>query len=352
MKKSSPIIDTIKKVMPAVVSIAISKHLEDIEKDIPPELAPLMPKSNGHIQIPDDMLDEKGMIKIGGGSGFFVDPTGIIITNKHVISDSKAEYTIITTSGEKHKAEILARDPIDDIAIIKISDKVGNFPFIKLGDSSNIELGEEVLAVGNALGLFKNTVSSGIISGLSRSIKAASEIDSKPQMQELRGLLQTDAAINPGNSGGPLVNLEGEVIGINSAIVFGAQNLGFAIPINCVKRDLSDLKKYGRIKRPLLGFRYLMLNEHLKEKMKLPISTGAIIFGQAPYSEAIIKNGPADKAKLKERDIVLAINGFPITEDKNIQDFLEEMNVGEKIILKVMRDKKTFEAKVFLEERK
>lgn len=352
MKHHSPIIDTIKKVMPAVVSIAISKHLEDVEREIPPELAPLLPYHDGHIQVPDELLDEKGMIKIGGGSGFFVDHKGIIITNKHVVSDKKAEYTVITTSGEKYKAEILARDPIDDIAIIRIADPVGNFPVVKLGDSSDLELGESVLAIGNALGLFKNTVSSGIISGLSRSIKAAAEIESKPAIQELRGLIQTDAAINPGNSGGPLTNLNGEAIGINAAIVFGAQNLGFAIPINCVKRDLEDLKTHGRIMRPLLGLRYLVINENLKKKMNLPVSSGALIFGQMPHSEAIVPGSPADKAKLKEKDIILECNGIKISEEKNIQDLLETMAVGEVMNLKIMRGRKSFDARLILEERK
>src|SRR3989344_6595821 len=228
------ITEVIRKIMPAVVSIVISKSLEEIEKELPAELLPLMPFGTPNLGIPEEKIDARGMVQIGGGSVFTVDPNGIILTNKHVISESKAEYTVVTTNGKKYPAEIAARDPIDDIAIIKI--KAAGLPVAKLGDSNNLELGEEVLAIGNALGLFKNTVSKGIISGLSRAI--AAKPDPKEPIQELRGLIQTDAAINPGNSGGPLVNLKGEVIGINAAIVFGAQNLGFAIPINSAKRDL------------------------------------------------------------------------------------------------------------------
>lgn len=351
MNTRSPIVETIKKVMPAVVSIAISKKLEAIEKEIPPDIAPFLPFEHGHLQVPDEMVDKKGMVKIGGGSGFIVDQKGIIITNKHVVADKDAEYTVITDSGEKYPGEILARDPIDDVAIVKISSK-NTLPDIKLGNSSEIELGEGVIAIGNALGIFKNTVSSGIISGLARSIRAATETEKTPTLQELRGLIQTDAAINPGNSGGPLVNLSGEAIGINAAIVFGAQNLGFAIPINCVKRDLADLKIHGRIRRPLLGLRYMMIDEGLKFKKHLALDHGAMIIGHAPQFEAIIPGSPAHKAGLKEKDIILECNGEKLTSEHTIQDFLEETEVGDVLNLKVMRGKREFSAKVVLAERK
>src|SRR3990167_2298669 len=286
MAEKSPLTKTIKKVMPSVVSIVISKSLEAIEKEIPPELLPLFPSGDPHLQIPEEMIDARGMVKIGGGSGFIVDANGIIVTNKHVISDGEAEYAVITNDDKKYKAQILARDPIDDVAIIKINPPANKLPIVKLGDSSKVELGETVLAIGNALGLFKNTVSAGIISGLSRSIQAAVD---PIHMQELRGLIQTEAAINPGNSGGPLVNLDGEGIGINTAIVFGAQNLGFTIPINAAQRDLADLKKFGRIRRPLIGLRYLTITEDMKEKMKLPVGYGALVLTQGHHAPSIVK---------------------------------------------------------------
>ena len=351
MNTRSPIVETIKKVMPAVVSIAISKKLEAIEKEIPPDAMPFLPFKHGHLQVPDEMVDRKGMVKIGGGSGFIVDPKGIIITNKHVVADKDAEYTIITDSGEKYPGEILARDPIDDVAIVKINSR-NSLPVVKLGDSLKIDLGESVIAIGNALGIFKNTVSSGIISGLARSIRAATEVEKQPTLQELRGLIQTDAAINPGNSGGPLVNLNGEAIGINAAIVFGAQNLGFAIPINYIKRDLDDLKNHGRIRRPLLGLRYMMIDEGLKLKKHLGVDHGAMIIGHAPQFEAIIPGSPAAKAGLKEMDIILECNGRELTPERTIQDFLEEMEVGDVLNLKVMRGKREFQTKVVLTERK
>jgi S1-C subfamily serine protease len=343
---ASSITKTIKKVMPAVVSIMISKSLEQIEKEIPPDLLPFLP-FGPHLQIPKEEIDSHGMIKIGGGSGFIVDANGIIATNRHVVIDPGAEYTVITDDNKKYRGEVLARDPVDDVAVLRI--KAGGLPTVKLGDSSKLELGESVLAFGNALGLFKNTVSAGIISGLSRSIRAA--IDPL-HMQELRGLIQTDAAINPGNSGGPLVNLKGEAVAINTAIVFGAQNLGFAIPINAAKRDLKDVKKYGRIRRPLLGMRYLTIDENLKEKMKLPVDYGALVLRQGPHAPAVIPEGPAHKAGLHEKDIVLECNGQKITSEKTIQDFLEEMNVGDQLKLKILRHGKEIEIKANLAERK
>jgi len=342
------ITEVIRKIMPAVVSIVISKSLEEIEKELPAELLPLMPFGTPNLGIPEEKIDARGMVQIGGGSGFTVDPNGIILTNKHVISESKAEYTVVTTNGKKYPAEIAARDPIDDIAIIKI--KAAGLPVAKLGDSNNLELGEEVLAIGNALGLFKNTVSKGIISGLSRAI--AAKPDPKEPIQELRGLIQTDAAINPGNSGGPLVNLKGEVIGINAAIVFGAQNLGFAIPINAAKRDFSDLKKYGRVRRPLLGLRYVTIDDILQEKMNLPVNYGAIVAGKGPHREAVIPRTPAAKAGFKLKDIILECNGEKLTQERTIQDFLEELAVGDVLKMKVLRGSKPMEIKVVLAERK
>ncbi len=340
--------ETIKKVMPSVVSIVISKSLENLEKEIPPEILPFLPFGHPHLDIPEEEIDAHGMIKIGGGSGFIVDPSGIILTNKHVVVDPNAEYTVMTHDDHKYTAKVLARDPVDDVAILKIEGK--DLPTVKLGESTGLELGETVLAIGNALGIFKNTVSLGIISGLSRSIRAATAPMVAPQ--ELRGLIQTDAAINPGNSGGPLVNLNGEAIGINAAIVFGAQNLGFAIPVNYAKRDLADVKEFGRIKRPLLGLRYMNINEDMQARLKLPVSYGAMIVGQKPHAEAIIPGSPADKAKLKERDIILECNGQKITEKNTIQDILEDKNVGDVLEFKVMRGKKTMNAKVKLTERK
>ena len=351
MNTQPHVTDTIKKVMPAVVSITISKTAEAIEHEIPPELYHLIPRDrNRHLKIPKELMDEHGMIKLGGGSGFIARANGIIITNRHVIADANASYAVSLDDGRTFPAAILAWDPMDDIAILKI--KADKLPVVPLGNSKGLELGESVLAIGNALGLFKNTVSLGIISGLSRSIRAAADGDPRKPLQELRGLIQTDAAINPGNSGGPLVNLTGEAIGINAAIVFGAQNLGFAIPISVVTRDLDDLEAHGRIRRPLLGLRYVMITKGLQNAMKLPVGEGALVVGHIPHAQAIIPGSPADTAGIKEKDIITACNGDPVTAEHDIQDILEHKEVGDTLRLSVLRGKKKVEVAARLAERR
>jgi serine protease Do len=250
------VIKVIKKVMPSVVSIAIAEKLEDLQKQFPKGFNPT---------IPDGTVDDRGMVQTGGGSGFIVAENGLILTNKHVVSEKKAEYTVILSDGRTFAATILSRDPVNDVAILKIDAK--DLPCVRLGDATKLELGQSLIAIGNALGIFRNTVSVGIVSGLSRSITAQAEPDAPPQ--EMRGLIQTDAAINPGNSGGPIVDSDGLVVGVNAAIVSGAQSIGFAIPVNAARRDIDDIKKYGRIRRPLLGLRYTMIDKNLKEKMGL-----------------------------------------------------------------------------------
>jgi len=345
----------IKKVMPAVVSIAISKHLADLEREMKNESSDAQAKSpdgkqidDNKFEIPDIMVDKRGMVEVGGGSGFIVSTNGIILTNKHVINDPEAEYTVILNDGRKFPAVIVSRDPINDVAILQIPSE--NLPFLKLGDATKLELGQSLIAIGNALGIFKNTVSLGIVSGLSRSIMAQADPNAPPQ--EMRGLIQTDAAINPGNSGGPLVDKNGLVIGVNAAIVSGAQSIGFAIPVNAAKRDLDDMNHYGRIRRPLLGLRYLMIDDTLKEKMNLPINYGALVIRESEYDGAVVPGSPAEKADLKEKDIVLSINGKKLDRNHPIQDFLENMNVGDVIELDVLRGSKQFTANVTLAERK
>jgi len=327
--------------MPAVVSIVISENINSIPK----QLLNLRLKKKLK-----NLTDSFGNIEVGGGSGFIIDESGVILTNKHVIADSKAKYEIIVDGGQKYKAEVLARDPINDIAILRIIEPRGKFPTVKLGDSGNLELGEPVVAFGNVLGIFKNTVSSGIISGLSRTISA--RVDFNSSSQEMRGLIQTDAAINPGNSGGPLINEKSEVIGINTVTVAGAENIGLAIPINIVKKDLDDLKKFGRIRQPLLGVRYVPINENIKNKFNLLYDYGALIINEGPHQPGVVPDSPADLAGLKEGDVILSINAEKITPEKIIADFLEKYSAGDALALKILRGKKEFEVKVTLAERK
>ncbi|MDI6591753.1 MAG: trypsin-like peptidase domain-containing protein [Patescibacteria group bacterium] len=342
MVEKSTFVEIAKKVCPAVITIVITKDLPKVEGFY------FFPFGGEEFIIP---RFEKGRkkTKIGGGSGFIVSPDGYIITSSHVVADPEADYTVIFEPKKRYPAKVISRDPINDIAILKIN--VKNFPYLELGDSDKIELGEQVIAVGNALGEFHDTVSAGIVSGKSRAITAYGGLIDRKAAQ-LRGLIQTDAAINPGNSGGPLVNMEGKVIGINTAMVMGAQNIGFAIPINYAKKDLEEVKKYGKIIRPFLGVRYVVLNKELAGLHKLPVDYGALIVRETFGEEAVVKGSAADKAGLKEYDIILEMNGEKITEENPLAHLLQKYRVGEEISLKVLREGKEITLKVKLEEKK
>jgi len=335
LEKSIP--EVVKEVLPAVVSITISKYLTVYEHYRSPFLG-----FEDFFAVPKG----KRKVKVGGGSGFIVHSGGLILTNRHVVGDPKAEYIVILNNEKKYKAKILARDPMNDIAVLKINAK--NLPVIEMGDSSKLELGQTVIAIGNALG-FQNTVSVGVVSGLSREIVGGELLTGRKI--KLRRLIQTDAAINPGNSGGPLVNLSSKVIGINTAVVFLAENVGFALPVNPAKKVLEDIKKYGRIRTPFLGVRYIPITKELKEKYGLPISYGALLVPMG-LEKPIVPGGPADKAGLKEGDIILEANNKKISFENSLEDILQKFHVGEEIELKILRDKKQIKLKVKLGERK
>jgi len=351
-KNNLPVVQIVKKILPAMVSITSSKNLNRIITPIPANLsAKKKSEKDFYLNYLEPAANIGKKIKISSGSGFIVEKNGIILTNRHVVEDPKADYFVILHNNKKLRPKILAKNPINDVAVLKI--EYSGLPTIELGDSSSLELGEEVIAVGNVLGLFRNTVSRGVISGLSREITAQGSFDSRKT--HLRGLIQTDAAINPGNSGGPLINRRGEAIGINAAMIMGTENIGFAIPINNAKRDLEDLKKYGHIRQPFLGLRYVCIDEDLKEKFNLPVEKGALVLpepGPGGFREAVIPKSPAAKAGVKEGDIIVSVNGKRIGADKLIEDVLQEIKIGEKIMLEIIRGKKKKRLKAILGERK
>lgn len=341
-KNASPIVKIVKKSLPSVVSITMTKNLAGLES--------IFKLSNQSKTI----IPRKKKTKVGGGSGFIVKKDGTILTNRHVIEDSKADYTIVLHNGEKAKPKILGIDEVHDIAVLQIeSEEKKVFPFLEMGDSGNLDLGEQVIAIGNALGLFKNTVSLGIVSGLSREIQAQSELSDVSA--KLRGLIQTDAAINPGNSGGPLINMSGKVIGINAAMVFGAENIGFALPINNAKRAIGELEKYGRIRQPFFGIKYLQINKRLKDQFDLPVDFGALIIGEPDLplgkSRAVISGSPAEKAGFKEADIIIEISGQKITPEISVNDILSDFAVGERLICKILRQGKEKVIGIILDEK-
>jgi len=235
------IINAVKTASPAVVAITISKYVPIIEQcpynpfsNLPPEFQQFFGQN---LQFYQPCQKGTQLQKVGGGSGFIISSDGLILTNRHVVQDTAAEYTVFTNDSKKYSAKVLARDPNIDIAVIKIN--AANLPKIKLGDSDSIQVGQTAIAIGNALGEFRNTVNVGVVSGLSRNITASGG----GLTETIYNVIQTDASINPGNSGGPLLNLRGEVIGINTAIAQSAQSIGFAIPINQVKKIISDFVK-------------------------------------------------------------------------------------------------------------
>src|SRR3989338_1035954 len=334
------VIDAVHKVLPAIVSVIITKEADFAEHVL----------TSKHICVPELALprDEDGKVKIGGGSGFFVSDNGLVLTNKHVVMDEKADYTVFDQKGQRRKATVLGRDPIFDIAILKIeTDK--KLPFIKLKPPKPLRLGQTVIAIGNALGEDESTVSTGVVSGLSRFVTAITDLSG--HQERLRGLIQTDAAINVGNSGGPLLNLDSNVVGINAAVVYGAQNIGFAIPIAKAIRDVKDIQTYGRIRRPFLGVRYIILNQQLQKKFNFSENYGAMIVREnIPGDHAVVPGSAAEKAGIKESDIILICNGEHITERRTLEDILESVSPGEKVTLILLRGEKREKKSLTIEE--
>ncbi len=343
--KPKSIADVVEMVSPAVVSVIVSKYLPVIEEyyyNPFEEFEQFFGRDFG-FQIPQYREKGKELQEIGGGTGFIVSSDGLIITNKHVVYDEDAEYTVMTNDGEKYPAPVLARDPVQDIAILKIS--ADNLPTVKLGDSDKLRIGQTVIAIGNALGEFRNTVSVGVISGLARSIIASGGGIS----EQLEEVIQTDAAINLGNSGGPLLNLYGEVIGVNTAMALGAENIGFAIPANKVNKDILDIQTKGKISYPFLGVRYILINKALKEKNNLPVDYGVLVSrGDKAGELAVMPSSAADKAGIVENDIILEIDGVKINQKNSLTKLILKHSVGDKAILKILHkgEEKIIEAEL------
>jgi len=329
------VIDAVKKTNPAVVSIIISKEVPKYETYIDPNqennpFGELFPGFN--FNIPQYRQNGTEKKEIGGGSGFLVSSDGLIVTNKHVVLQKDVEYTVFTNDGKKHIATVVARDPVLDIALLKIEGS--GFPYLSLGNSDSLEVGQSVIAIGNALGEYRNTVSVGVVSGLARSITAGNVGGGT---EVLDHVIQTDAAINPGNSGGPLLDLSGKVVGVNVAIAQGSQSIGFALPINSVKSAIESVKSVGKIVRPYLGVRYVAIDGAMKEKNNLTVDYGVLVKAGTNANElAVMPGSPADKAGIVENDIILQIDGVKINEDINLASIIREKKIGQVITLKVL----------------
>lgn len=328
------------KVAPAVISIVEYVDLQDLRGQY-----------LGGSRLP---IDQTVLREVSEGTGFILDPSGIALTNKHVVSQEKGRYVGLLNDGTEFNIVVEALDPGNDIAIVRLLAEegteayalLGNLPYVELGDSAGLQVGQQVLAIGNALSEYENTTTAGIISATGRKVVAS---DAAGHPESLYGLIQTDAAINLGNSGGPLVALNGQVIGINTAVDNEAQGIGFAIPINDVKPAIESWQTHGEILRPMLGVRYVMLTAPHAHQFGFQVDHGALIIGDPETGQAAVVDGsPAEEAGLRAMDVVLNVDGTEITLDYTLQDAVLHHQVGDVIALDVWREDKIVDVLVEL----
>lgn len=336
--EDSAFVDVVDSASKSVVSVIIEKPVSratgntvfPFDFQIPGfNIVPEQPQTD----VPESTEGE--LVQVGAGTGFVVSEKGLILTNRHVVSDTDATYSIITRDGDKYEVEILGIDPVNDLAVIKTKETV-HLPALELGSSDEIKIGQTVLAIGNSLGEFSNTVTKGVISGINRRVTAS---DGFGGSETLDAAIQTDAAINPGNSGGPLLNIGGQVIGVNTAVSREGQLIGFAIPINDAIRLVESIEKYGRVVRPYLGVRYVMIDAQVQKANNLSVDHGALLRrGETAEQLAVIPGGPADKAGLEENDIILEIDGQKVDINNSLVRLMSKYEPGDTITVKVMKD--------------
>ncbi|MDD4930832.1 MAG: trypsin-like peptidase domain-containing protein [Candidatus Colwellbacteria bacterium] len=327
------VIEAVEAASPSVVSIVVSKDVPIIENCPVSPFGGLLGGTEFYVPCPSQSGKTETK-KIGGGTGFVASADGLILTNKHVVSDKNASYTVFLAEGnEKYTAKVMSLDEVDDIAILKI--EASGLKPLTLGNSDSVRLGQTAIAIGNALGEYKNTVSVGVISGKGRTVTA-----SGPSGYEtVDGVFQTDAAINPGNSGGPLLNLKGEVIGINTAVASGAENIGFSVPSNKVRRALDTYRSTGKIEGSYLGVRYRMTGD------------GAAISASDTGEQAVVSGSPAEKAGLKDGDIIFEADGKKLGTSRSLASVIGERSPGDTIDIKVRRGNEVLVIKVSLGNR-
>jgi serine protease Do len=270
----------------------------------------------------------------GAGTGIIVSEDGYVLTNKHVVADTKG-LSVVTSDGTVYEnVKVVGEDPLNDLAFLKITGADKLQP-ATLGDSSSIRIGQKVVAIGNSLGEFQNTVTYGIISGKGRPVSAQDERG----YETLTDLLQTDAAINPGNSGGPLTNLSGQVIGINTAIAEDAQSIGFSIPINSAKGILKNLLATGKVQRAYLGINYETIVPEVAKKHNLSVKKGAYVYAES--GSGVIAGSPAAKAGVKDKDVITKVGDLEVGEHGSVSTLISEYAVGDKVEVSVLRGGKT-----------
>lgn len=329
VKEDAIVIDVVKNVGPSVVTIG-AIGIPSFQNS--PRFDPF-----GLFTPPQDTTPQNPQEEYIG-SGFVLKKEGVIVTNKHVVSDASLKYIVVDSKGNKYTVTNVYRDPLNDIAILKIAGvPPTGLPEIKLGNSSNVQVGQTAIAIGTALGEFRNTVTTGVVSGLSRGITAGSVFEGF--VERLDNVIQTDAAINPGNSGGPLLNSSGEVIGMNTAIAQNGQNIGFAIPINTIKESLSNFDQTGQFNRPYLGVAYAVVSQQAALLNDVP---------QGAYVQQVVAGSAAHKAGIKPGDIITKVDGIKITEENLLATSIAKKKVGNDITVTIYRNGKESDIKVTL----
>jgi serine protease Do len=329
--EESVVIEVAERLSPSVVTIGIKKTQQVVDFfEVDPFSDPF-----GFFQQPQGREET---VEHDIASGFIIDKDGLIVTNRHVVADSQAEYKVITKDNQEYEVQKIYRDPVNDLAILKI-DANGLSP-VELGDSDSLKVGQFVVAIGTALGEFRHTVTTGVVSGLGRGITAGSPFEG--YAEEIDNVIQTDAAINPGNSGGPLLNSAGQVIGVNVAVATSGENVGFALPINTVKTAIENFNQTGKFMRPFLGIRYRVIDRDLALMVEVP---------QGAYVVEVIEGSTAAQADIQKGDIITEFDGQSLSGDEvNLADLINQKKVGEQVKIKVWRDGEEMEKAVTLKE--
>ncbi len=331
--EESVITDVVDKVSPSVVTVSIVRNrslgrIFEIDPLDPFNI--FQPRQQGQQQKVEQDI----------GSGFIVDANGLIVTNKHVVSDTQAKYKVVTKDDKTYEAQNIYRDPANDLAIIKIS--ASGLTPVTMGNSGKLKVGQMAIAIGTALGEFRNTVTVGVISGLGRGITAGSPFEG--YVERLDNVIQTDAAINPGNSGGPLLNSSGQVIGVNAAVSSAGQNIGFALPINIVADALKNFNQNGGkfAPKPFLGVRYKMITRDLALLNDVP---------EGAYVQEVVEGTPAQKAGIEPEDIITKFDGKKVSDkDGGLAQIIAGKKVGDNASVEIWRNGKTMTLKVTIGE--
>ncbi len=312
------------------------EDIANVVSKVSPSVVSILTKSQSISRLGDTTSED------GAGTGIIVGKDGYILTNKHVI-DGASTVQVVTSDGTTYdNVKVLGSDPLNDVAYLKIPD-VSDLPVAELGDSTSVRVGQKVIAIGNSLGQYQNTVTSGIISGTGRPISA----QAGDSVESLTDLIQTDAAINPGNSGGPLLNLQGQVIGLNTAIVEDAQGIGFSIPISATKGILKGVLKGGDVQRAYLGVSYIPITAEAAKQYNLSVKKGAYVFSGSDKT-AIVGGSPADKAGIKDKDIITKVGDIEVGDRGSVSSLVAEYAPGDTITLTILRDGKTMTVNVTL----